>query len=128
MFVRLVLAGMVVVYEPTALVRHSHRVDEAALARQVRDYGAGLSAMITKHLLVDHRHRRLIVRRIPSGLHHLFGADSEKNVRRTETFPRSLARQELIGLLSGPWRYLKGRRLLRRSIGPPLPSRQAVTP
>jgi glycosyltransferase involved in cell wall biosynthesis len=115
MFVRLVLAGMVVVYEPGALIRHSHRVDEESLGRQVHDYGVGLSAMITKHLLVERGGRRLVVRRVPAGLRHLLSPASAKNAGRSDAFPRALARRELVGLTRGPWRYLRGRLRLRRT-------------
>ena len=114
MFVRLMVAGLVLVYEPAAVVRHTHREDEQTLAAQVRSYGSGLSAMITKHLLLDRPSRIRIVRRVLPGLRHLFSARSAKNARKSAEFPRHLTRLELLGIASGPSRYLKGRRALLR--------------
>jgi glycosyltransferase involved in cell wall biosynthesis len=115
MFIRVMLAGLVIVYEPAALVWHSHRSDAGALSEQVRNYGSGLSAMITKHLLLDTPSRIRILRRVLPGLRHLFSADSAKNVRKSPGFPSALTRLELIGLIRGPWLYLRGRATLRRS-------------
>ncbi len=114
MFVRLMLAGEVLVYEPAAVVRHSHRHDDRSLREQVRSYGSGLSAMITKQLLLDRAGRRRIARRVLPGLRHLFSSASPKNSRKTSGFPRGLTRAELSGMAAGPWLYLRGRRALRR--------------
>ena len=114
MFVRLMLAGEVLVYEPAAVVRHSHRHDDRSLRDQVRSYGSGLSAMITKQLLLDRAGRRRIARRVLPGLRHLFSSASPKNSRKTSGFPRGLTRAELSGMAAGPWLYLRGRRALRR--------------
>jgi glycosyltransferase involved in cell wall biosynthesis len=115
MFIRVMLAGLVLVYEPSALVWHSHRSDAGALSEQVRNYGSGLSAMITKHLLLDRASRLRILRRVVPGLRHLFSAGSDKNSRKSPGFPSALTRLELIGLLRGPWLYLRGRATLHRS-------------
>jgi GT2 family glycosyltransferase len=114
MFVRLMLAGLVLVYEPAAVVRHTHREDAQTLAAQVRSYGSGLSAMITKHLLLDRPSRIRILRRAVPGLRHLFSARSDKNARKSAQYPRHLTRLELLGIASGPSRYLRGRRALLR--------------
>jgi len=115
MFVRLMLAGLVLVYEPAAVVRHSHRPDLAALTRQVQGYGSGLAAMITKYLLTGPASRRQVLARALPGLGHLLRPGSPKNLRKSKRYPSRLTRSELAGCVSGPWLYLRGRRVLRRS-------------
>ena len=126
MFVRLMVAGLVLVYEPAAVIRHTHREDEQTLAAQVRSYGSGLSAMITKHLLLDRASRIRILRRVVPGLRHLFSARSDKNARKSAEFPRHLTRLELIGIASGPSLYLRGRRAVLRDR--PIEGAAAPTP
>ncbi len=115
MFVRLMLAGQVLVYEPDALVWHAHREDAETLAAQVGSYGSGLSGMITKHLLLDNASRVRIVKRAWPGVRHLLSSSSTKNARKSPAFPKHLTRTEMWGLARGPWLYLKGRRTVRRS-------------
>lgn len=125
MFIRLVLAGRVLLYEPDALILHSHRIDVATLRSQVRSYGSGLSAMITKQLVTDRTSRARILRRTLPGLQHLFSARSPKNARKAAGFPRSLTRAELLGLAGGPFLYLRGRRTARHPARRPAADRPA---
>ncbi len=46
MFFRVLDAGLTVVYEPNAMVRHIHRADRRGLIRQHRDGGSGLRAYL----------------------------------------------------------------------------------
>jgi len=115
MFIRLVLAGHVLVYEPAAVIRHTHRQDVHQLATQVRAYGSGLSAMLTKHLLSDPASRARILRRVLPGLRHLLSASSAKNRRKTVGYPRHLTWLELRGVVEGPWLYFLSRRDVARA-------------
>ena len=45
-FLRVVLDGRTLVYEPAAIVRHYHRRDYASLRRQAYGYGVGLGAYL----------------------------------------------------------------------------------
>jgi GT2 family glycosyltransferase len=47
-FVRVVLSGQTLLYQPDAVVWHKHRIDDASLATQLENYGVGLGAVITK--------------------------------------------------------------------------------
>ncbi|HMA47775.1 MAG TPA: glycosyltransferase, partial [Frankiaceae bacterium] len=62
LFLRVVLAGHRVVYEPRALARHHHRREQEQLYRQVGTYGAGATAMLTKWWLRSPELRRLLRR------------------------------------------------------------------
>jgi glycosyltransferase involved in cell wall biosynthesis len=70
MFVRVILAGHSLAYEPSAVVWHRHRLDLDSLRSQIQDYGTGLGAWLTK-LALHPRSLRLMLRRARPGLRHL---------------------------------------------------------
>ena len=112
MFMRIVLAGHRLVYEPSAVVSHVHRTDLAELSRQMRAYGSGCTAALTAICLADSRARRELPPRIVRGLTRMLSLSS--SVRGNPALPPGLIRREIGGFLVGPWLYLKGRRNLRR--------------
>jgi glycosyltransferase involved in cell wall biosynthesis len=110
MFLSVLFGGGVVEYHPEALVWHRHRRDIGGLERQVRDYGVGLTAMVTKRLLTDRAQRRDIGRRVPHALLHALSPASEKNRYKGRSYPRGLTRSELLGMMWGPIAYGLSRR------------------
>lgn len=66
-FVRVLLSGRAVAYEPSAIVWHHHRGDRRALLKQMFGYGTGLSAFVTK-FIIEPTTRWEILRRIPTGV------------------------------------------------------------
>ena len=67
MFMRIVLAGHRLVYEPSAVVSHVHRTDLAELSRQMRAYGSGCTAALTAIIMADARARRELPPKVVSG-------------------------------------------------------------
>jgi GT2 family glycosyltransferase len=108
-FVRIVLGGGQIVYEPASLLRHSHRRDMPALERQVRGYGTGLTAMLTKHVLSNRATRKAVLRRIPAGITYAFSPHSPKNLRKQAGFSLRLSLLEWAGMAYGPIGYLRSR-------------------
>jgi len=111
---RTVLAGRAIVYEPSALVRHHHRPDDAGLRSMAFDYGIGLSALFVKHLTTDPQSLLAIGRRLPAGLRLLLAPDSTRNAnRRAAHYPTELTLRELLGIAAGPLAFARsaGRRL-----------------
>ncbi len=128
-FVRTVLDGHTIAYEPAALVWHHHRAELAGLDRQMWAYGSGLTAFLAKHLL-DRRTRGEVLRRVPQGLRHVAriggatrhkaaqelvpdapahgGLDSHGGLDRALT--TRLLLRELQGCLAGPYLYVKAAR------------------
>jgi GT2 family glycosyltransferase len=110
MFVRVLLTGQRLVYEPSAIVWHRHRSDLAALREQADGYGRGLGAWLTK-VMLDRRMAPLLLRRAAAAIRH---ARRMTDVGAIEAVPdetvRSLGRAELRALLSGPPSYLRARR------------------
>ena len=108
-FLRVILNGNAIAYEPSAIVWHVHRRDTDGLKRQMRQYGVALGAYTTKHILSRNGPR--IIARVPRALMRI-RRDSKRAVEATEENV-DLRRLELYGLVQGPWRYL-ARRLSRK--------------
>ncbi|MCW2528696.1 MAG: glycosyl transferase family 2 [Pseudonocardiales bacterium] len=69
-FLRVLLAGHELAYEPSALVWHRHRADLDSLTVQITNYGTGLGAWLTKFALRP-RTLAMMIRRLIPGLTHL---------------------------------------------------------
>jgi len=108
-YVNCVQQGWRIVYEPAALLRHAHLRDTGMLASKVHDYGVGLGAMLTKHLVRSPASAAALLVRVPRGVGYLLSARSPKNRSRSPQYPRSLKFAELTGLLYGPVAYLRSR-------------------
>jgi GT2 family glycosyltransferase len=108
LFIRLLLAGAEIAYEPSAFVWHRHPSGAAAARRQAINYGIGLSAMLTHRWLAGGDRARML-RAVPAGFGYLRAADSRRNRSRGADFPASLRRWEALGLAAGPLAYLKSR-------------------
>jgi GT2 family glycosyltransferase len=111
MFVRVISSGYTLCYEPSAITWHHHRVDADALLGQMRAYGSGLTAYLTKYLL-DDRTRWALLRRAAAGcLHTLTLTRRVRDSGRAAGLQsRRLASAELRGMLVGPFAYLCERR------------------
>jgi GT2 family glycosyltransferase len=118
--VRLVLAGHVLGYEPSAWVWHHHRPSPDALQAQLRGYAVGLGGFLTK-VALDPSARIAAARRIPAALAQLRHIAAREGDAGTG-MPAGSGRQRLRGLAVGPWAYLRARRRARLTGGrvPPL--------
>ncbi len=114
LFLRVILGGHILVYEPTSLAWHRHRRNRGDLHRQIHDYGVGLASLIMKTLLT--RQNALdVVRRVPRGIVFLLSPSSPKNAPKAPGYPRVLSLLEIAGVLWGPLAYLRSRRRLAGS-------------
>jgi GT2 family glycosyltransferase len=111
-FLRVVLAGEILVYEPQALSWHAPHRDLDALRQQVFVYGRGLSAVLTKAALHDVAGAWGVARRLPSGLRFMLSGESGKNNGKGQDYPRDLTRRERLGFAVGPLHYLLARIVL----------------
>ncbi len=108
MFVRIVLNGYQLAYQPSAIVWHIHRRTEAALRKVIFGYGAGLSATALSEFL---RPGKLAMVRST-----LRGARNLANDRKVELeygMDWEHLVIEVLGILYGPLAYF-----LERSLGP----------
>jgi GT2 family glycosyltransferase len=133
-FFRVITDGFTLVYEPAAIVRHTHYRDYAALHRQIHGYGVGLTAFLTKALL-DQPHLALdLIAKLPRGLYYALSFGSGKNLKKGADYPEELTALERKGMVYGPLAFVRSRlaaqRYDRRSAGhgkPPVHSGQAAS-
>jgi hypothetical protein len=113
-FYAVINAGFQLVYEPEAIVWHHHRRAEEGMRRQAFDYGVGLGAYLTK-LIVDEPQAALrLLRVLPAGMAHMFGASSPKNRRLPDDYPAALVWRERLGILAGLPGYIRSRAAVNR--------------
>ena len=126
-FVRVLLAGYAIAYEPAGIVWHHHRADLDDLRTQMFGYGTGLTAFLTKHLL-DARTRRALLHRVPSGLRKMARIPgTTRNSALTEQAPGGeLLLREFLGFAAGPLCYARARRRAG-AMAASTPSQQAQT-
>ena len=106
MFHRVLHAGGVIQYEPSAVVRHHHRRDMTALERQHRDsaraYGVYLLKVLRRGSVSRAATVRYVTRRWwPWLIRRVVRSSIGKG-----SLPGSLVRAELVGALQAPWAYL----------------------
>ncbi len=106
---RLLLAGETIVYAPQAIVRHHHRSTPQDLVAQMRGYGVGMGASLTKLVVTSPVHAAGLALRVPRSAVELLSPSSAKNTARRDDHPESATRAEVRGYFLGPWRYLRAR-------------------
>jgi hypothetical protein len=106
LFLRVILRGGRLVYEPSSVAWHRHRRHYPELRRQIHEYGIGLAALITK-LLFGPATGLEILRRVPQGLVFLLSPSSPKHASKVAGYPPVLSFLELAGMLKGPLAYLR---------------------
>jgi GT2 family glycosyltransferase len=104
---QLMLTGATFVYWPAAVMWHEHRRTFAELEQQLNGYGSGLTAFYASFLLRHPQRLATMLRMLPRALRDLRGHDSVSNQDMGEGYPPSLRRAELLGMLAGPFRYVR---------------------
>ncbi len=117
-FAAVILAGFQIVYEPSAVIWHQHRREEAGMRGQAHGYGIGLGAYLAWLVSKDPRIAWKLLMALPTAVAHLFGAKSEKNLRLPSDYPKALVWRERYGILKGPMAYFRSVKSLRRPLGP----------
>ena len=106
------LAGRLVAYQPSALVRHDHYADLEGLARQLHGYGTGLTAFYSALLRRQPSLLWPLLRLLPAAVRDLWGKDSVRTELMRD-FPHALIIRHRRGMLGGPLAYARARRLAR---------------
>ena len=113
-FFRVITAGYALVYEPAAIVRHTHYRDYTTLQRQIYGYGVGLTAFLTKSLLDQPNLVFDLAGKAPRGLWYALSPGSGKNAKKGPDYPVDLTQLERKGMVDGPIAYLRSRVAARR--------------
>jgi GT2 family glycosyltransferase len=110
MFLRVLLAGRLLVREPSAVVWHEHRRSADELETQIRNYGLGLGAWITKYATRP-RTCGMVLRRLRPAIRHLRGVTIVDQSDTIANDPQldALDHVELRGVLSGPLALARAR-------------------
>src|SRR5262249_29906872 len=112
MFHRLVARGFTLVYEPAALVWHTHPGGLPALRRQLYDNGRSLVAYLMTCARNRTVSRRVILR---FAIRSWLGGWILPRLARPGRLPRRLVAAELAGALRGPWAYRAAQAYARRT-------------
>ncbi len=109
-FARIILSGYRICYVPSTLVWHRHRATDAALSKQVYDYGHGLGAYLAKRILTREMPVNVLVR--SAGQSIVIGALMRRAARTSRAPTRGwrLAASEAQGVVAGALTYLQVRR------------------
>lgn len=110
----LLLAGGTVVYQPTAIVHHSHYREHAELRRQLQGYGRGLTAFYTSMVLRRPGCMAELLRVSGQAARDQFSSRGQRLSAFGDDFPRDLLRANRVGLLQGPFAYAISRLHARR--------------
>lgn len=110
MHMTVVLNGLHLVYEPRAVLWHTHRTSELEWRRQLFAYGVGLSAAMTRRALSSPRDLLSVLARLPAAVRHAAHLASARNPARTRKqdtaparrYPRRLVLMEALGMAIGP--------------------------
>ncbi|WP_181762819.1 glycosyltransferase family 2 protein [Rhodococcus spelaei] len=108
-FLRVIMDGKLLVYQPAAIVRHRHRREYAGLRKQSYGYGVGLGAYLTASLCEDPALLAPMLRRAAPAMRYLLGRGSAKNAGKQPGFPLELVWRERLGLCAGPFAYATSR-------------------
>ncbi len=110
LFVRLIRSGHSLSFEPSALVWHDHRVDDASLREQMYAYGLGLTGYLTKHMLIRETRNELLGRALDGLVHAVRLSRRAGDAGATSGLGGGLRGVERKGMLHGPWAYMRARR------------------
>jgi hypothetical protein len=114
-FVEVITSRHALAYAPSAIVWHTHPDDDDAFHSKIASYGVGLTAYLTRHAT---RHPGDLARmfgRVPQAARYLLAPGSPRNARHSTEFPPSVLRDELRGMIRGPFAYAVSRGRARRA-------------
>ncbi|MFW0796615.1 glycosyltransferase [Gordonia sp. CPCC 205515] len=118
-FFRVLTAGHGLATEPSSIIWHRHRSDNAALMSQARGYGVGLGAWLTK-VAVTREYRRLalsVLRRRGRAVARAgaaYGAIAAPPPAFLQSVPKSVGRVEVFSVIAGPYALWREGRALAR--------------
>jgi GT2 family glycosyltransferase len=112
-FLRMLLGGYAIAYEPMSLAWHRHRRDLDGLGEQLEGYGTGLAAVGFKQVL-SWRTAGMVAWRLPALVAHVVRGRRRVSVAGegladAGPLPRRLRRKEFRGMTRGPLLYVHGR-------------------
>jgi hypothetical protein len=117
-FFSVLSAGHTLAYQPAAIVRHAYRRDTEGLRTMMFDYGAGLTAFLTKVVVDRPTLVADIAWRVPFGAAHAVHLRPSGRGGTGGGVAAGLVARERLGMLAGPVGYLIDRRRRRARYAP----------
>jgi hypothetical protein len=114
LFIRLLMSGGSVAYEPAAILHRGLRRDLDDLEKQMYTYGVGFMAALMSLIWEDPSHIIGLLRLLPTAVRSLVSPSSPRRVDRVQGYPFSLTKAELLGTLAGPFAYVLSRTQRRK--------------
>jgi glycosyltransferase involved in cell wall biosynthesis len=114
LFIRLLMSGGSVAYEPAAILHRGLRRDLDDLEKQMYTYGVGFMAALMSLIWEDPSHIIGLLRALPTAVRSLASPSSPRRVDRVQGYPFSLTKAELLGTLAGPFAYVLSRTQRRK--------------
>jgi glycosyltransferase involved in cell wall biosynthesis len=114
LFIRLLMSGGSVAYEPAAILHRGLRRDLDDLEKQMYTYGVGFMAALMSLVWEDPSHIIGLLRLLPTAVRSLVSPSSPRRVDRVKGYPFSLTKAELLGTLAGPFAYVLSRTQRRK--------------
>jgi GT2 family glycosyltransferase len=114
LFIRLLMSGGSVAYEPAAILHRGLRRDLDDLEKQMYAYGVGFMAALMSLIREDPSHIIGLLRVLPTAVRSLVSPSSPRRVNRAEGYPFSLTKADLLGTLAGPFAYVLSRTQRRK--------------
>jgi GT2 family glycosyltransferase len=106
-FVRVVLKGHALLYQPDAVAWHNHRIDDEGLSTQLENYGLGLGAVLAK-LATNPKARRAMAPLLIPALVHTLRMLKVQGTTAEMVGPGN-AMREFRAMLKGPWALHRAR-------------------
>lgn len=125
-FMRTVLSGSALVYEPSAIISHVHRAELEDLRKQMFAYGSGFSASLVSLIVRNPGTLFQLSKRAVSGLSRLRVIAGRNG--RDGALPADLMVREVRGMFFGPWQYFEGRQRMKIARRSMVPERNSPTP
>jgi len=118
-FYYVIMNNYQIVYNPEAVVYHSHHEQYEKFRRQFYGYGVGFTAFLTKSITENPRIILDLLKRFVYGLNFIFNPRSPRHAKKDAGYPKELNRLELLGMLYGPIAYFRSKSLVRKYSGRP---------
>lgn len=115
-FSTLLFLGGTMLWQPTALVSHSHRRDRDALVDLFHGYGRGLGAFYTSMVMRHPTSVPELLRVTPRALKQFNSAGGARLGGVGRDFPKDMLKTHRAGLLQGPAMYVRARLDSRRGL------------
>ncbi len=110
-FYRLVSNGYLLRYEPSAMIRHTHRRDHETFVKQIYNNGRGLGSYLLTVVRNERHNRKKVMRyAVRDWMLPWFGKRFIQSVMKRDTWTRKLVLAEFKGALSAPRAYLRSQK------------------